>query len=112
MKLAIVIFGAALIVRRFERGGSHRTVIGPLVLVAIAAGGVILLQPDMGTALVIATITMALLFASGVSMGPVMKVLMSLGALAVVVGLVDPYRRARLLAFLDPTAHASGSGYQ
>lgn len=112
MKLAIVIFGADLIVRRVERGGSHRTVIGPLLLVAIAAGGLILLQPDMGTALVIGIITMALLFASGVSMGPIMKVLMSLGALALFVGLIDPYRRARLLAFLDPTAHASGSGYQ
>jgi cell division protein FtsW len=112
MKLAIVIFGADLIVRRQERGGSHRTVIGPLLLVAATAGGLILLQPDMGTALVVGAITVALLFASGVSMGPIVKILMGLGFLAVVVGLVDPYRRARLLAFLDPTAHASGSGYQ
>jgi cell division protein FtsW len=87
-------------------------VIGPLLLVAAAAGGLILLQPDMGTALVLGAITIALLFASGVSMGPIVKVLLCLGSLAVVVGLVDPYRRARLLAFLDPTAHASGSGYQ
>jgi cell division protein FtsW len=112
MKLAIVIFGADLIVRRQERGGSHRTVIGPLLLVAATAGVLIVLQPDMGTALVLGAITIALLFASGVSMGPIVKVLMGLGFLAVVVGLVDPYRRARLLAFLDPTAHASGSGYQ
>ena len=35
-----------------------------------------------------------------------------LGGLALVVGLADPYRRARLLSFLDPRAHASGSGYQ
>jgi cell division protein FtsW len=112
MKLALVIFGADLIVRRQERGGSHRTVIGPLLLVAATAGVLIVLQPDMGTALVLGAITIALLFASGVSMGPIVKVLMGLGFLAVVVGLVDPYRRARLLAFLDPTAHASGSGYQ
>ena len=112
MKLALVIFGADLIVRRQERGGSHRTVIGPLLLVAATAGGLILLQPDMGTALVVGAITVALLFASGVSMGPIVKILMGLGFLAVVVGLVDPYRRARLLAFLAPPAHASGSGYQ
>jgi len=112
MKLAIVVFGADLIVRRQERGGGHRTVIGPLVLVAAAAGGMIVLQPDMGTALVIGAITIALLFASGVSMRPIVKVLMGLATLAVVIGLADPYRRARLLAFLDPTAHSSGSGYQ
>jgi cell division protein FtsW len=112
MKLAVVVFGADLIVRQQERGGSHRTVIGPLLLVAAAAAGLILAQPDMGTALVVVAIAIALLFASGVSLGPILKVLMGLGTVAVVVGLVDPYRRERLLAFLDPTAHASGSGYQ
>jgi cell division protein FtsW len=112
MKLALAIFGADLIVRRQERGGSHRTIIGPLFLVATAAAGLILLQPDMGTALVVGAIALALLFASGVSMGPIVKVLIILGTVAMFVGLVDPYRRARLLAFLDPTAHAAGSGYQ
>jgi cell division protein FtsW len=112
MKFALVVFGADLIVRRQERGGSHRTVIGPLLLVAGAAAGLILLQPDMGTALVIGIIALALLFASGVSMGPIVKVMLGLGGAAVVVGLIDPYRRARLLSFLDPTAHAAGSGYQ
>ncbi len=112
MKFAIVIFGADLIVRRQETGGSYRTVIGPMLLVAGLACGLILIQPDMGTALVIAVIAIALLFASGVSMRPIVKVLVGLGLLAVAVGLVDPYRRARLLSFLDPTAHAAGSGYQ
>jgi cell division protein FtsW len=112
MKFALVLFGADLIVRRQERGGSHRTVIGPLLLVAGAAAGLIVVQPDMGTALVIGVIAIALLFASGVSMGPIVKVMVGLGAVALVVGLADPYRRARLLSFLDPTAHAAGSGYQ
>ncbi len=112
MKFAIVIFAADLIVRRQETGGSYRTVIGPILLVAGLACGLILMQPDMGTALVIAVIAIALLFASGVSMRPIVKVLVGLGLLAVVVGLIDPYRQARLLSFLDPTAHAAGSGYQ
>jgi cell division protein FtsW len=112
MKLALVVFGADLIVRRQERGGSHRTIIGPLLLVAMASCGLILLQPDMGTALVVGSITVALLFASGVSMRPIMKVVLAASVLAAIVGLADPYRRARLLSFLDPTAHSSGSGYQ
>jgi len=112
MKLALVVFGADLIVRRQERGASHRTIIGPMLLVTAAAAGLILLQPDMGTALVVVAIAVALLFASGVSLGPIVKILTGLGVLAVFIGLIDPYRRARLLAFLDPTAHASGSGYQ
>ena len=111
-KLALAIFGADLVTRRERRGGDHRTIIGPLLLVAAAAGGLVLLQPDMGTALVLACMTLALLVASGVSMRPLVKVGGGLVVLAVIVGVIEPYRRARLLSFLDPTAHAKGSGYQ
>jgi cell division protein FtsW len=111
-KLALAIFGADLVCRRERRGGDHRTIIGPLLLVAALAGGLVLLQPDMGTALVLACMTLALLVASGVSMRPLVKVGGGLVVLAVIVGVIEPYRRARLLSFLDPTAHAKGSGYQ
>jgi cell division protein FtsW len=112
MKLALVLFGADLVVRRLERGGSYRSIAGPLVLVTSAAGLLIIAQPDMGTALVIACIALALLFGSGAPMKPVLKVLGALGVLALIVGVADPYRRARLLSFLNPSAHQSGSGYQ
>jgi cell division protein FtsW len=111
-KLALAIFGADLVTRRERRGGDHRTIIGPLLLAAALAGGLVLLQPDMGTALVLAGMTLALLVASGVSMRPLVKVGGGLVVLAVIVGVIEPYRRARLLSFLDPTAHAKGSGYQ
>ena len=112
MKLALAVFGADLIVRREDQGASARTMVGPLLLVATAAAGLIVIQPDMGTALVLGCVTMALLFASGVPIGPIVKMLAVLGGLALIVGLIDPYRRARLLSFLDPGAHSSGSGYQ
>lgn len=112
MKLALALGGASLVARRERPGGSYRTVVGPLLLVTAAAGGLVLLQPDMGTAVVLACIAMALLFASGVPMGPIVKLLGAMAVLAVLVGLADPYRRARLLSFINPGAHASGSGYQ
>ena len=85
---------------------AYRTIVGPLLLVAGLAGGLILMQPDMGTALVIGCITMAILFASGVPMRPIVKLLGAVAVLALVVGLIEPYRRARLLSFLNPGAHA------
>ena len=72
----------------------------------------ILAQPDMGTAMVLGFITLALLFVSGVRLGPVMKVMAALAGLALIVAVASPYRRARLLSFMDPSAHSSGSGYQ
>ena len=41
-----------------------------------------------------------------------LKVLGGLVGLALVVAIASPYRRERLLSFLDPSAHGSGSGYQ
>jgi cell division protein FtsW len=112
MKLALAIFGADLVARRAQRGARVRAIVMPLALVAGLSAALILMQPDMGTALVIAAITLALIFGSGMPMGPVMKVLGILTGLALVIALLDPYRRARLFAFLDPNAHQSGSGYQ
>jgi cell division protein FtsW len=42
----------------------------------------------------------------------VLKVLAGVAVLAVGLGLAEPYRRARLLSFVNPFAHAQGSGYQ
>jgi cell division protein FtsW len=56
--------------------------------------------------------TLTLLFVSGVRLGPVMKVMAALAALALIVAVASPYRRTRLLSFIDPSAHGSSSGYQ
>ena len=112
MKLALAVAGADLITRREQRGGAYRTIVGPLLLLTGAAAGLIILQPDLGTALVIGCISLVLLFASGVPMRPILKLGGALAALAFVAGMIDPYRRQRLLSFLNPGAHSSGSGYQ
>jgi len=112
MKLALALAGADLVVRRQERGSADRAIIGPLLIITLAAAGLVLLQPDMGTAIVLCCIALALLFAGGVQPGKIVKIVSIGAAGAVVVGIADPYRRARLLSFIDPGAHASGSGYQ
>ena len=112
MKLALAVFGADLVVRREEAGGGERTVIGPLLLLMAAACGLVLAQPDMGTTVVLGCIGLSVLFASGVSFRPVLKAGGVVVVLALVASLADPYRRQRLLSFLNPGAHASGSGYQ
>jgi cell division protein FtsW len=112
MKLALTIFSADFITRRLDEDATDRRIMGPLLMVAGAAAVLILAQPDMGTAMVLGCITLTLMFASGVRLGPVMKILAVLVGLALVVAVASPYRRARLLSFIDPTAHGSGSGYQ
>jgi cell division protein FtsW len=112
MKLALTVFAADLITRRLEEGATDRRIMGPLLLVTGCAGLLIVAQPDLGTAMVLGCIAMALLFVSGVRLGPVLKILAGLVGVAFVVAVASPYRRERLLSFLDPAAHHSGSGYQ
>jgi cell division protein FtsW len=47
-----------------------------------------------------------------VPLRPVLKVMAGVASLGVALGLAEPYRRARLLSFVNPFAHAQGSGYQ
>jgi cell division protein FtsW len=112
MKLALTLFAADFIARRLDEDATDRRIIGPLILVTAFACVLILAQPDMGTAMVLVFLALAILFVSGVRLGPVMKVMAALVGLAVIVAVASPYRRARLLSFMDPSAHGSSSGYQ
>jgi cell division protein FtsW len=112
MKLAMAVFAADLLTRRVHQLDEPRRVITPVLVVLSVSAVLILKQPDMGTALVLVSIAFAILFMGGVRMRPIMKMVAVSAGLALVVGLVDPYRRDRILSFLNPGAHQSGSGYQ
>ncbi|HLX89961.1 MAG TPA: putative lipid II flippase FtsW, partial [Acidimicrobiales bacterium] len=112
MKLALSVFAADLLARRADRVEQVRHVVGPLLVVLAFAALLVLKQPDMGTAIVLVCITFGLLYAGGVPVRPVLRALAVTVVLGLIVGLAEPYRRARLLSFVNPFAHARGSGYQ
>src|SRR6185437_15099892 len=112
MKIALVLYAATLLAKRPQRVHDLRQLSRPLLVVV---GGAILLvatQPDLGTAMVIAFITTALLVAAGIPMRNLAIVAGSAFVLVAIWAIVKPYARARLTSFLDPWAHASGSGFQ
>jgi cell division protein FtsW len=112
MKIALVLYGATLLAKRPQRVHDLRELSRPLLVVV---GGAILLvvtQPDLGTAMVIAFITISLLVAAGIPMRNLAIVCGCAFAAVVLYAIVKPYARARLTSFLDPWAHASSSGFQ
>jgi cell division protein FtsW len=112
MKLALAVFAADLLTRRPHPSADPKLVIVPVLAVLGIAGALILKQPDMGTAMVLACIAFGILFMGGVPVNAIMKILGSFAAFALVIGLADPYRRDRILSFLNPGANKSGTGYQ
>jgi cell division protein FtsW len=113
MKLALVLYATGLLATAPSRLRSLRNgATGPLLLVAGAALVLIASQPDLGTALVIAFTLGALLLVAGVPLGLLGRIA-GVGALLVALFIVvEPYRAARVTAFLNPWAHAASSGFQ
>jgi cell division protein FtsW len=112
MKLALILYVAQFLASHPRRIQTFKGMVNPIVVVTGAAALLVAAEPDLGTALVICGSIAALLVAAGVPL----KYLGYLAAGGVVlIGmlvLVQPYQQARLTAFLDPWASASGSGFQ
>jgi cell division protein FtsW len=112
LKLALVLYGATLLARRPQRVHDLRELTRPLLAVVGAACLLVVTQPDLGTALTIAFTTCALLVAAGISLRNLAIVGGSALAVVALYAIARPYARARLTSFVDPWAHASGSGFQ
>jgi cell division protein FtsW len=112
LKLSLVLYAAQLLAARPK---STRTLGGlakPLLLVVGAACALLMVQPDMGTTLVICFAIFSLLLAAGTPVRVLATIFGTLAFLALVVALLEPYRRARLTSFVDPFSDAGGAGFQ
>src|SRR3954453_7900677 len=112
MKLALVLHTAAVISARPKIARSLRLVVVPVLGVAGIAVLLILGQPDLGTALVIAGTIAAMLVAAGLPLRQLGLIVGVAAFLVLVFAILEPYRRARLTAFLNPWGDAGGSGFQ
>ena len=112
MKLALVLHAAATIAARPKITRELRLVAGPVLGPAVCALLLIMLQPDLGTALVVSATLGAMLLVAGVPVRQ-MALVIGVGAfLVLVLAILEPYRRARLTSFLNPWADAGGAGFQ
>jgi cell division protein FtsW len=110
-KVALILYGADLLARKPKRA---RTIAGfmPYLLVTAFACLLIVVEPDMGTAMVVAFAVGATLVAAGARPRDLALIAFGLAFVALLVTLVEPYRMARLTGFLNPGANATGTGFQ
>jgi cell division protein FtsW len=112
LKISIVLYAAQSLAARPRATKTLRGLFNPLLIVVAAACLLLLKQPDMGTALVICLAVGMLLVAAGTPVRLLGGIFGTLVALAVLVALIEPYRRERLTSFLDPFSDAGDTGFQ
>jgi len=112
VKLTFIVWVADLLARRAKQMHNTRATLRPVIVALAVIGGLIMLQPNLGTAIVVTGIALAMCFVAGAPLGPFVR-WAGLGAgLATFLALAAPYRRARVLSFLDPMADPKGENYQ
>ena len=111
-KLGLIIFVAKYLARNQKNMTDVKKGALPIFLVIGVFFVLIMLEPDFGTAMVIALSLIALIFVSGLKISFFVK--LGVLGLAGIVGLIiaAPYRMARIVSFLNPWSDPLGSGYQ
>jgi len=112
LKLAVVIFAADLLVRRQHELTDIKRGMRPLVLLVAVAAGASIVQSDLGSAIVIASIVLSVAFIGGVPLSPMIAATLAAGGAAVAFVVSSPYRMDRFTAFLDIAKYKQGEGYQ
>jgi cell division protein FtsW len=110
-KVALVLYGADLLARKPARARSIEGFM-PFLLLVGAACLLIMLEPDMGTTMVLTFAVAATLIAAGARPRDLALIAAGVGFLALLMAVVEPYRMARLTGFLNPGADAAGAGFQ
>lgn len=111
-KLGLIIFTAKYLANNQKSMQDVKKGALPIFLVIGIFFFLIMLEPDFGTAMVMALTLIALIFISGVKISFFVK--LGVLGLAGIVGLIiaAPYRMMRIVSFLNPWSDPLGSGYQ
>jgi cell division protein FtsW len=110
-KFALVIWGADQLTRK-EKLLDRPKELGPYLLVSGIVVGMVLLQKDVGTALVMASMIGLVLFLAGTPLRLLAAASGVVAALIVAMVAISPNRMSRIIGFLNPSADLEGINAQ
>lgn len=114
-KLATLLWLADVLARKRRLAGADldvRHLLVPAIPLLLLEAGLLLLEPDLGTALLIALIVVLVLVVEGLPAGTLAALLTGGAGLTAVAAVMAPYRFARITAWWEPEADPLGGGYQ
>ena len=111
-KLALIFFLAYFLEKRKGRANDLAFTLVPIAVIVSVLAGLIVLQPDLGTAVSLIAISVVLLFVAGLDLRWIAaSIIFVVPAFYLLVFRVR-YRRERILAFLNPWGEPLGRGFQ
>jgi cell division protein FtsW len=110
-KLALMLYLAYQLDRKSDRVNQPELLV-PVALVTAALAGLVVLEPDLGTAVLLLAVALTTTFLAGLAWRYLAAGAALLAPVTALLVLTVPYRRQRIFAFLDPEADPLGGGYQ
>ena len=110
--ITMIVYVADFISRKTNDIKTIRRGLLPIMSVLGLISLLILLQPDLGTALSIGAVVFIMLFVGGVKLSYLLSIILGLLPFLYILIFSVPYRRMRIMAFLNPWADPKGSGFQ
>ncbi len=111
-KLAVLLFGADLLARRADLVADYRSVMRPLLVTTGVIAALVMLQPDMGTTLLMVFVVFVLMFVGGVPLLPMAGLSAAAMVSSVFLAKAEAYRWERVSSFRDPFGDFENTGYQ
>ncbi len=112
MKLSMIVFTSKYLYNNRKDISNIKKGVIPILILTMIIFGLIMLQPDFGTGVILVMGVIGMLFVGGVNLKFFLKI--GLIGIAGIVGLIlaAPYRLRRILSFLNPWSDPLGSGFQ
>jgi len=111
-KIALPIFLAYYLTKNEELVGEIKETVLPCASALILLGALIMLEPDLGTTMVLCAIFVTVYFAAGAKWLHILSTVSALLLVGVSFLIFSPFRMKRLLAFMNPWENSADGSYQ
>lgn len=111
-KIAFVVFVADLLSRPDRHMEDTRATLVPVLMLTGGMAGLLMLQPHLGTTVLLVGVALTMLYFAGARISHLLAATVVGAGLTAMLIAYSPWRRDRMLGFLDPWADPYGNGYQ
>lgn len=111
-KLAMIVFVARVLTDRADTMRDWRAVLKPILGAVAVFALLLMLEPNLGTTMIVVAIVLLMLFVGGLPTGPLIGLVVTFVMLASVAAFRVSWRFKRLLSYTDPWSDPLGTGLQ